>query len=291
MSRLVALTFDAPGEAGQARAALRDLERRGSLGLNDVAVVVKDAGGQVSVRHDAPSVVAGAIVGGVMGLGLMFMFPIIGIFFGAGAGALISRLFAGRRLDADMVADVSTALEPGSSALLVLLRTGDVQALAAAAAHPSRPRLPDHPPPSARGFAAAGAGVGVADGRSVRKYVLLDVTWGLHPPRSDVHRLHVLMLVNSHHNRLLPWRGSCSRRWLSGARAAGWAGSLLIAQSGQWCYDSVQEPRSRPCSAEAGQWSDRSSRPDNLILPRLKPDAETTWPVLHYGPGFDRVAE
>ncbi len=133
MSRLVALTFDAPGEAGQARAALRDLERRGSLGLNDVAVVVKDAGGQVSVRHDAPSVVAGAIVGGVMGLGLMFMFPIIGIFFGAGAGALISRLFAGRRLDADMVADVSTALEPGSSALLVLLRTGDVQALAAAA--------------------------------------------------------------------------------------------------------------------------------------------------------------
>ena len=69
MSRVVVFTFDAPGKALQARTALRDLEKRGTLALDDAVVLTKDGTGQVRRRREPYyGVLVGAAVGGLMGL-------------------------------------------------------------------------------------------------------------------------------------------------------------------------------------------------------------------------------
>jgi uncharacterized membrane protein len=129
MSRLAVFTFDSAGAASQVRSALRDLEKRKELGLDDAMVLARDQAGSVSRRGNrSRAVLAGAIAGGVTGLLLTFMFPVIGILFGAGAGALLVRLLQNQRIDADEVTTVEAALRPGTSALLLLLRPGEVSA-------------------------------------------------------------------------------------------------------------------------------------------------------------------
>jgi uncharacterized membrane protein len=127
MSRLVVFTFDTSGEAARVRSALRDIEKRKTLTLDDAVVLVKDSAGNLQIQRDRNSaVIIGAVVGGFMGLLLMFMFPIIGIIFGAAAGALVGRLLADAKVGKEAIADVQAALRPGSSALLAMLRGGDI---------------------------------------------------------------------------------------------------------------------------------------------------------------------
>ncbi len=127
MSRLVVFTFDSSGAAAQVRSALRDMEKRKTLILDDAVVLAKDSAGNLQVQRDRSStVIIGAIAGGLMGLLLMFMFPIIGVVFGAAAGALVGRLLADARVDREAIADVQSTLRPDTSALLALLRGGDI---------------------------------------------------------------------------------------------------------------------------------------------------------------------
>lgn len=109
------------------RSALRDLEKRKVISLDDTLVLVRDGEGNLSrKRSPDTTVLIGALVGGIMGLLLMFMFPVIGVVFGAAAGALVGRLLSGARVDRESRADVEAALAPGSSALLALVRGGDI---------------------------------------------------------------------------------------------------------------------------------------------------------------------
>ncbi len=130
MSRYVAFTFGADEQAAKARLALRDLENRNELTLYDAVALAMDDIGRVRRQHDPSGVaVIGALVGALMGLVLIFAFTPVGILVGAGAGAMVATFLFERRIDEDFIADVERELQPGTSALLLLISSGDVEAL------------------------------------------------------------------------------------------------------------------------------------------------------------------
>lgn len=132
MSDLVVMTFRKGDEAGQVRRTLRDLERAGSVSLDDAAVIVKDADGKIRVDNEVDcGVKLGAIGGGLLGLILSFLFPLAGIVVGAAGGALVGRTLD-LGVDQHFVRDVSTNLPPNSSALFVLVRNADPNMVIAA---------------------------------------------------------------------------------------------------------------------------------------------------------------
>ena len=123
MSHLIVITFDNAEEAGKVREALSKVEKGGYLSLDDSAVVVKDEAGKVHVKNEMDRGVAvGALGGGALGLiigGLIF--HIGGLILGALGGALIgSSMDLG--VDKKFVKEVSEALQPGNSALFLLVR-------------------------------------------------------------------------------------------------------------------------------------------------------------------------
>src|SRR5512143_3968283 len=94
MSELVVISFESVDDAVKARSALKDLEKQGQLTLDDAEVVVKDADGKVRVHGEvSKDAGTGAVVGGLLGLLLAFMFPLAGIAIGAAGGALVGHLF------------------------------------------------------------------------------------------------------------------------------------------------------------------------------------------------------
>jgi uncharacterized membrane protein len=122
MSNLIVMTFDSRDEASKVRQTLRDLERGGRLSLDDAAVIRKDADGRLAVDNEVDrGIKIGAVGGGLLGLLLSFMFPVLGIVIGAAGGALVGRM-ADLGIDQQFVKDVSTSLQPNSSALFVIVR-------------------------------------------------------------------------------------------------------------------------------------------------------------------------
>lgn len=122
MSNLLVITFEGEETAGEAMANVRAVERAGALGLTDSAVIAKDASGKVHVKNEWSSgTEAGALVGGVIGAMVTFFFPIAGAAVGAGAGAYVgSKLDPG--VDGKFVDDVAAGLQPGNSALFLMLK-------------------------------------------------------------------------------------------------------------------------------------------------------------------------
>ena len=121
MSNLIVITFDNEEEAGKVREALK--EQAANINLDDSAVVVKDAEGEVHVKNEVDRGVAvGAVGGGALGLligGLLF--PIGGLVLGALAGALVGKMLD-MGVDKKFVEDVSEHLQPGTSALFIIVR-------------------------------------------------------------------------------------------------------------------------------------------------------------------------
>jgi uncharacterized membrane protein len=132
MSHLIVITFDNPDDAGKALKSLRQIEKSGHLHLIDTAVIVKDAEGKTHVKNEVSSgTETGAVVGGLLGPFLFFAFPLAGIAVGAGAGALIGKLFD-TGVDQKFVKDVRDALQPNHSALFLVGDKGDPNAVLAA---------------------------------------------------------------------------------------------------------------------------------------------------------------
>jgi uncharacterized membrane protein len=121
MSNLVVITFDNEEEAGKVRETLKS--QSANISLDDSAVVVKDAEGEVHVKNEVDRGVAvGALGGGALGLligGLLF--PVGGLVLGALGGALVGKM-TDMGVDKKFVEDVSEQLQPGTSALFVLVR-------------------------------------------------------------------------------------------------------------------------------------------------------------------------
>lgn len=133
MSNVVVIVFDTAAEAGQARESLKEIERAGRLTLDDAAVVVKDAEGNVTVRNELDAPIAqGALVGSVLGLMVGFVFfPIGGLALGAVGGALVGKSLD-RGIDKQFVEQLKEKLHPDSSALFLYIRHADPTAALAA---------------------------------------------------------------------------------------------------------------------------------------------------------------
>jgi len=124
MSDIVVITFDDPDEAGKVRESIRKTEKSGFVSLDDSAVVVKDAEGEVHVKNEVDrGVKIGALSGGFLGLfiGFLLLGPIgalvIGGLIGGGIGSL-----AHMGISKSFIKDVSNDLQPGSSALFIIVR-------------------------------------------------------------------------------------------------------------------------------------------------------------------------
>ena len=124
MAEFLAITFDTADEAEAALKSVRALQSGGQIGLEDTAVVRKDADGKVTIHNEASTgTETGAVVGAVLGGLLFVVFPVAGIVGGAVAGGLVGRA-AAPGLDGKFVKEVGDDLPAGGSALFLQIKSG-----------------------------------------------------------------------------------------------------------------------------------------------------------------------
>jgi uncharacterized membrane protein len=133
MAEFLAITFDGTDDAEAALRSIRLVEKEGRIGLEDTAVVRKDAEGKVTIHNEmASGTEAGAVVGAVLGGLLFVVFPVAAVVGGAVAGGLVGRA-AAPGIDGGFVKEVGGDLPAGGSALfLQVKRGGDTGVLAGA---------------------------------------------------------------------------------------------------------------------------------------------------------------
>jgi uncharacterized membrane protein len=122
MSSLVVISFDSPDEAAVVLESLRAQSKYGNISFKDTAVVSKDADGKVHVKNEvSQGIMTATGVGALLGLLLGgLLFPVAGILLGAGGGALVGK-FMDLGVDSKFVKEVSESIQPGTSALFVLV--------------------------------------------------------------------------------------------------------------------------------------------------------------------------
>lgn len=132
MSDLIVVTFDRLEDARAAMREIRTLEGESLIELEDTAIVERAADGTVHVKNELTGATEkGAVIGALAGAILLFFFPIVGLALGAAAGAAIGSLFQ-TGVEAKFVDDVKRQLSPGRSALFLVVRRADADAVTAA---------------------------------------------------------------------------------------------------------------------------------------------------------------
>jgi uncharacterized membrane protein len=131
MSDLIVVSFKGEDTADQVLNKLMALQKEHLIDLEDACVVVRDQNGKVHVKQAVNLVGVGAASGGAWGalwgtlIGLLFLNPLAGLLtgaaFGAGAGALSGAL-SDYGIDDEFIRSLGSTLQPGSSALFVLVR-------------------------------------------------------------------------------------------------------------------------------------------------------------------------
>jgi uncharacterized membrane protein len=125
MGQFLAVTFTGADDAEAALKSIRSVEHAGKLGLEDTAVVRKDAEGKVTFHNEmSTGTETGAVIGAVLGGLLFVVFPVGAIVGGAVAGGLIGRATA-PGIDGKFVKEVGEGLPPGGSALFLQLKSND----------------------------------------------------------------------------------------------------------------------------------------------------------------------
>lgn len=123
MSQLIVFTYNSEGQAATVLQKVTDLSKQHLIGVQDAAVIVKDANGKVKVKQTMESMVKGRniVSAGFWGLliGLIFGGPIFLALLSMGLSALFGRsLDVG--VDNQFIKDVGNDLAPGNSALFLL---------------------------------------------------------------------------------------------------------------------------------------------------------------------------
>ena len=123
MSTLVVIGYDDQFKAEEVRLKLRKLQKDYLIDLEDAVVAVKNAKGKVKLHQAVNLTAAGALSGGFWGslIGLIFLNPILGAAVGASAGA-VSGALTDVGINDKFMKDLAAAMNPGSSALFVLVR-------------------------------------------------------------------------------------------------------------------------------------------------------------------------
>lgn len=125
-------------ETGQAKSFLEALQKEKSIQFSNAAVLVKESDGKASLREvrdldNRRGAVFGAITGGLMGL----LGGPVGVVVGAATGAATGGVAAGKidmGFPDEYLKKLQAGLQPGSSALVVLLSKEQASKLAEAAA-------------------------------------------------------------------------------------------------------------------------------------------------------------
>jgi len=131
MSDLVVLAFDTETGAGEMRDDLLRLQKQKIIELEDAAVVVRKQDGKVKVKQAVSLVGEGALGGAFWGLliGIIFWMPWLGLALGALGGALGGSL-TDVGIDDKFIKEVGETIQPGHSALFLLVRQATPDKLA-----------------------------------------------------------------------------------------------------------------------------------------------------------------
>ena len=123
MSDLIVVAFDNETGAEQMRDALVGMQKRHLVTLEDAAVVVRKPDGRVKVKQATNLVGEGALGGAFWGMliGLIFWMPWLGAAIGALSGAVAAH-FTDIGVDDGFIKEVGETIEPGHSALFLLVR-------------------------------------------------------------------------------------------------------------------------------------------------------------------------
>ena len=123
MSTLVVIGYDDEFKAEEVRLKLRKLQKDYLIDLEDAVVAVKNDKGKVKLHQAVNLTAAGAIGGGFWGslIGLIFLNPLLGAAVGATAGA-VSGALTDVGINDKFMKELAAAMNPGSSALFVLVR-------------------------------------------------------------------------------------------------------------------------------------------------------------------------
>lgn len=128
MSDLIVIAFDDETTGFEMRAELVKMQEEYLIEMEDVVVVTRAGEDDIKLHQAVNLTAAGAVGGGFWGtlIGFLFLNPLLGAAVGAGAGALAGR-FTDIGINDDFMREVGHALQPGGSAVFVLLRkmTGD----------------------------------------------------------------------------------------------------------------------------------------------------------------------
>jgi uncharacterized membrane protein len=123
MSELIVIAYDDELKAEQVRWKLLSLQKEHLVDLEDAVVVTRGKDGKVRLNqiHDvmAASLASGTLWGFLVGL--IFLNPLLGVAAGAASGALAGA-FTDIGVDDNFMREVGQTLEPGTSALFVLVR-------------------------------------------------------------------------------------------------------------------------------------------------------------------------
>ncbi len=122
MSDLIVVGFKDEFKADEVMSELRRLQSEYLVDLEDAAVVVRDQEGKVKIKQAQDLVAAGAVSGSYWGvlLSVLFFNPIFAL-VGAATGALSGAL-SDIGIDDNFMRDLGSTIEPGTSAIFVLVR-------------------------------------------------------------------------------------------------------------------------------------------------------------------------
>lgn len=123
MTDLIAIAYEDEFKAEEVRLTLAKLQREHLVELEDAAIVVKDQQGKVKLKQAINLPATGAVSGSFWGLliGVLFLNPLAGVAVGAASGALAGAL-QDIGVDDNFMRELGETLQPGSSALFVLVR-------------------------------------------------------------------------------------------------------------------------------------------------------------------------
>lgn len=132
MNQLIVVAFDHFEDARKAMGGLRALERDGQIRFEDTALVERDPDGTAHVKNEVSGTTeTAAAIGALIGGLVTFVFPLAGIALGAALGALVGRSLDRGVSDA-FVNEVKQTLRPGRSALFLVVKESNADALLAA---------------------------------------------------------------------------------------------------------------------------------------------------------------
>jgi uncharacterized membrane protein len=124
VSELVAIAYPSDAIAPAVVDRIQRLADEDLIDVEDLVFMTRGPDGKTRVDHPLSKTGSSAAVGGVVGLlaGFMLLNPAAGAAVGAGAGALSAKL-RHTGIDGDFVDELAAELQPGTSAVLALVRS------------------------------------------------------------------------------------------------------------------------------------------------------------------------